>query len=335
MKCPQPNKPVTFALVANKVRPFKKHEVQAARDWKVSLSHPALLVAMKGPAAWPAYCPRVEPPSDPMWLEADEEQRLQWCLQELALAVQPSLETMVLTHTYKVEGEAEEDHDGAADELPNDKYLLPDSAFVIGLLFDWENLYIVAHMAVLPPNRNSPQPIQYRSVVIDQIPFLRPPDGNSDDRYCLVGRAKMGLALMACQRHIFRASQVYDSAALPYRLSMYEEDQVGFVPRGANHSPDRAPERKRRAPSVDGQTKSDIELRREIEEDDNWDIEQYDVDEMERDMEAEIEDPVKKETRMKDIWAGMHVKAKPAVNLWRTRNAKEERKGRARTRQRH
>ena len=206
---------------------------------KISWSNPAVLVAMKGPERWPEFTshrPRIR---DPQWDEADEEQRLHWCLEELAYAVQPSLEALVITNMLKREEQLDN-----PDVLRGEDLQLEEDAIVFGLLYDYSKLYIVAHMAVIPYGDRATMEtwVEYRSVVVDTLDFLRPPDSKTDDRYCLVERAKMGHALMCIERHAFHLATHYECVSPPLRLSQYEEIRLkDFFQRPS--SPARAPTR--------------------------------------------------------------------------------------------
>jgi len=68
--------------------------------------------------------------------------------------------------------------------------------------------------------------VEYRGVVIDPLDFLHLPDSDTDDRYCLVERAKMGLALMCIERHAFHLAAHYECVSPPLRLSQYAETHL-------------------------------------------------------------------------------------------------------------
>ena len=214
--------------MVNTVRPVGPQEVELARKMKISWSNPAVLVAMKGPERWPEFTSRRPRLPNPQWDEADEEQRLQWCLEDLACTVQPSLEALVVTNMLKREGLDD------PDVLRGEDLQLDEDAIVFGLLYDYSKLYIVAHMAVIPHGDRATVEIsvEYHSVVVDTLDFLRPPDGDTDDRYCLVARAKMGLAMMCIQRHAFHLVAHYECVSPPLRLAQYEAIRLnGFLQR--------------------------------------------------------------------------------------------------------
>ena len=98
---------------------------------------------------------------------------------------------------------------------------LDEDAIVFELLYDHSKLYIVAHMAVIPHgHRDAVKPcVEYRSVVVDTLGFLHPPDGDTYHRYCLVRRAKVGHALMCIQRYASHLAAHYISVSSPHRLS--------------------------------------------------------------------------------------------------------------------
>jgi hypothetical protein len=100
---------------------------------------------------------------------------------------------------------------------------LPAWAWIPGILYDYDMCYLVAHIPLLPADRAGTEPVEYISYVFDEIPILRPPDGDSDDRYCLVERARLGLAWMAISKHCNRLASLWDSVQQPMDVQRWEE----------------------------------------------------------------------------------------------------------------
>lgn len=237
----------------NQVRPLTKEEVDATRELPISYNNPALLIGMKGPDQWPEFLQKWDQPlhfDTEEWEGMKEDERLSWCVENMACAVQPSLDVMIMTWslrvaqqvlTYKAEDSkqlpiippAEEGEDISQflpdpnDEEEHPERLewakLPEWAWIPGILYDYNMCYLVAHIPVLPVDRSSTEPVEYISYIFDKIPILRPPSGDDDDRYCLVERVRLGLAWMALSKHAHRLASMWDSVIQPMEIQRYEE----------------------------------------------------------------------------------------------------------------
>lgn len=163
---------VEFAAGLISVRPCRKEEVEAARELPISWSNPSLILAMKGPIPWPETLQKWEQPENreaPDWIEATDEEKLEFCLNDLALAVQPSLDSMVITWMRRVEqqvvpqqktetqypiyppaskdsdiGDYEADSDDQ-EEVPEQLSWkeIPEWAWIPGILYDWKSCILV------------------------------------------------------------------------------------------------------------------------------------------------------------------------------------------------
>ncbi|CCA75095.1 hypothetical protein PIIN_09080 [Serendipita indica DSM 11827] len=258
---------IEFALVHNTIRPYKKEEVEIARTWPISYTRPAVLIAMKGPVQWPDFvrkwdqAPHFETEE---WQRKTPEERLSHCVEDLACAVQPSLDTFVMTWWLRVQQQVIPRRSEQAAEVPlfppaaegeNVKEFLPDPldqeptpktlywwdfpewGWIPGILYDWEKCYLVAHIPILPDDPDGPEPINYVSYVFDEIPLYRPATGDDDDRHCLVERVRLGLAWMALQKHASKLTSMWDNVMHPMDIIKYEEflgmgkHKYGFVER--------------------------------------------------------------------------------------------------------
>lgn len=259
----EPGLRIEFALVHNTVRPFAKEEVEAAREMPISFTHPAVLMAMKGPTQWPDFLRKWdESPhfEDEKWKAMSYEEQLQYCIEDLACAVLPSLDTLVTTWFLRVEQQVTpqktqksypiwpppgEDEDVSRflpdpfDEEPSPKRLewknLPEWAWIPGILYDWNKCYLVAHIPVLPENLTSTTPVEYVSYVFDELEMPHPSSGDEDDRPCLLERVRLGLAWMALAKHAFKVSSLWENVIQPLEIMRYEEiaglreNKYGFV----------------------------------------------------------------------------------------------------------
>lgn len=247
----EPSQKIEFALILNQVRPLTTAEVDATRELPISYNNPALLIGMKGPDQWPDFLQKWDQPphfDTDEWRKMTQTQRLSWCVENLACAVQPSLDVLVMTWSLRVAqqitthkstnadlpiyppGSAEELSEFAPlsdDEEEHPERLewkeLPEWAWIPGILYDYNMCYLVAHIPVLPADRNSTEPVEYISYIFDEIPILRPPSGDDDDRYCLVERVRLGLAWMALSKHAHRLASMWDSVIQPTEVQLYEE----------------------------------------------------------------------------------------------------------------
>jgi hypothetical protein len=223
---------------------------------------------MKGPVQWPDFLQKWDQPphfSTDEWQEMNDEDRLSWCVENLACAIQPSLDVLVMTWCLRVTQQATilkaenlepypmmppaEEGEDISEFLPdpNDAEQhperlewaeLPAWAWIPGILYDYDMCYLVAHIPLVPADRAGTEPVEYISYVFDEIPILRPPDGDSDDRYCLVERARLGLAWMALTKHCHRLASLWDSVQQPMDIQRYEEmATMATIP------PDAVPER--------------------------------------------------------------------------------------------
>ncbi|CAG8610639.1 5167_t:CDS:10 [Acaulospora colombiana] len=259
----QPGLRIEFALVHNTVRPFVKEEVEAAREMPISYTHPAVLLAMKGPTQWPDFLRKWDQSphfEDPQWKAMTYEEQLQYCIEDLACAVLPSLDTLVTTWFLRVEQKVTpqrtqksypiwpppgEDSDvskfapDSDDEEPSPKHLewkkLPAWAWIPGILYDWNKCYLVAHIPVLPDDLTSETPVEYVSYVFDELEMSHPTSGDEDDRPCLLERVRLGLAWMALAKHAFKVSSLWENVIQPLEIMRYEEiaglreNKYGFV----------------------------------------------------------------------------------------------------------
>lgn len=242
---------IEFALVYNSWRPCDAEQVKLARKTEISYANPAVLVAMKGPIQWPEFVRKWDQPflfNLPQWQAFDADTRRDYCIEDLACAVQPSLDALVLTWFLRVEQQvipkrdpdsdfpmyplAEEDEDisdflsDPDDEEPTPDHLdwedPPEWAWIPGILYDYEKCYLVAHIPILP-QLGRDTPVEYVSYLFDELPMARPANGDEDDRECLVERVRLGLAWMSLAKHAFKVTSLWESVVQPLQVLRHEE----------------------------------------------------------------------------------------------------------------
>jgi hypothetical protein len=252
-----PDQRIEFALVRQSVRPFTREEVEFARDIPISYSHPAVFVGMKGPGQWPDHS-NLRKWDQPLHFDTDEwrsmtdDDRLGFCVENLACAVQPSLDALVVCWFLRCEQELTRKRREIYEKLyplyppaeegenveeflpdPNDEEFnpdvleynrLPEWAWIPGILYDYDNCYLVAHIPVLPTDPEGPIPVSYVSYLIDRIPIPRV-GGDDDDRMCLVERVRLCTAWMCMAKHASKVTSMWDSVVQPLETMRYEEVQ--------------------------------------------------------------------------------------------------------------
>lgn len=245
---------VEFALIKELVRPFTKENVEHERELPISYSHPAMLLAMKGPEQWPDFARKWDQPEHfqtDIWKNWKEKDRLGYCIEDLAAAVHPSLDALVATWFLRVEQQVTpvrrsnynklypiypppEEGENVDEFLPNpndeepspdelDYANIPEWAWIPGILYDWKMCYLVAHIPVLPDDPMSEEPVSYVSYLIDEIPMARPPTGDDDDRGCIVERVRLGIAWMCLAKHASKLTSMWDSVLQPMDVMRAEE----------------------------------------------------------------------------------------------------------------
>lgn len=250
-----PDQRIEFALVRESVRPFSREDVEILRDIPISYSHPAVFLAMKGPGQWPDHS-NLRKWDQPFhfdtdeWREMTEDDRLGFCVENLACAVQPSLDALVLNWFLRCEQEATrkrrenyeevypiyppaEEGESINEFLPNPKdeetdpdvleySRIPEWAWIPGILYDYDNCYLVAHIPVLPDDPDGPVPVSYVSYLIDTISIPRV-GGDDDDRLCLVERVRLCTAWICLAKHACKVTSMWDSVVQPLETMRYEE----------------------------------------------------------------------------------------------------------------
>jgi hypothetical protein len=333
---------IEFALVHNTVRPFVKEEVEAAREMPISFTHPAVLMAMKGPTQWPDFLQKWDQSphyEDPEWKKMTYDEKLQYCLEDLACAILPSLDTLVMTWFLRVEQQITtqraqkdypvypppgEDEDVSQflpdphDEEPSPKNLdwkqLPEWAWIPGILYDWETCYLVAHIPILPKDLKSTVPVEYVSYVFDKIKMAHPSSGDEDDRPCLIERTRLGLAWMALAKHAFKLSSLWENVIQPLDIMRYEEvaslreNKYGFVER---------PPSGIRQPTRFFNFENDEYYNPYIQRDPSEEsIIAYQKAKMDDVFRLDPEDERKRDDKMEQAIAGLQKKVAPFVEKW-------------------
>lgn len=179
---------------------------------RISLRHPALLVGMKGTQPWPEGYMYDPPSSDSSSEDEDKEPPdLASIIRDLAAVVQPSLDALIMTWQLRQERLRADPSEADAPPKP-----LPHWLFMYGVIYDAESVTIVAHIPYLEVKAKakvSKKALQYQyySVVVDTLPIIVPTEEESgEDQTWLVERARLNIALLTLQKHVFRLTSLYD-----------------------------------------------------------------------------------------------------------------------------
>jgi len=313
------------------------------REMPISYNRPALLVGMKGPVQWPEFLQKWDQPphfGTEAWTEMSDEERLAYCVDNLACAIQPSLDVLVMTWSLRITQQikvfkaedmspypmmppAEEGEDiseflpDPRDEEKQPEHLewidLPAWAWIPGILFDYDTCYLVAHIPLLPADRTSIEPVEYISYIFDEIPMLRPHDGDSDDRDCLIERARLGLAWMALCKHCHRLASMWDSVIQPMDVLRYEEfaDMATSPPGGVPE-----PEEGTRPPTRLVQANKDRYRRRKEFLSDEESIHRYQQQTVDEALSVDEEQRAEWEKKFKEWIPKLKEAVTPKVERW-------------------
>ncbi len=113
------------------------------KQMSITVTHPALFVAMKGPAPWTNSASR----------RAGE---VDLVFRDLASHVQPSL--TILEKIWRFQ------HDNPDDHAP-----LPGYGIIFGLTYDSQEVHLLAH--ILLPQLSPSSPREYASLLVDTFEF--------------------------------------------------------------------------------------------------------------------------------------------------------------------
>jgi len=136
---------IDFSLLLNPIGSSGELGSRRDRCLRLSLMHPALVVGVKGPIAWPKSL------ADPMPSQRLVNEHI--VLENLAAAVQPSLDTHLLNWLLRCEQILR------VTSFSNTP--LPAWFMVLGVIYDAESIVIVAHipMIVTPTDTMTPQSV--------------------------------------------------------------------------------------------------------------------------------------------------------------------------------
>jgi len=178
--------------------------------------HPALVVGVKGPIAWPKSL------ADPKPSQRLVNEHI--VLENLAAAVQPSLDTHLLNWLLHCEQILR------VTSFSNTP--LPAWFMVLGVIYDAESIVIVAHipMIVTPTDTMTPQSVDsgtrfsYLSCIVDRIPFAPASTKASLSQSWFRDRFCAAFALVSLQTHAFRLASLWEGVVWPPEITLAEAD---------------------------------------------------------------------------------------------------------------
>ncbi|KII93274.1 hypothetical protein PLICRDRAFT_385255 [Plicaturopsis crispa FD-325 SS-3] len=196
--------PLDFALLLHQYG--SSHPTLVERDLflRVSTTHPALVLAVKGPVPWiDDHSPQLP------------GRTMDTILQDLAFHAQPNVDVLLAAlHLRRQQN--------SLRSKENPDLGLPDFAFIIGLVFDAEAVSIVAHIPVVPdPSPDAPAASlgkfgpRYISLTVDILPFTGRPGPGTTVQEWITQRLRVAVALLVVQRHAHRLSAIWQDIVLP------------------------------------------------------------------------------------------------------------------------
>ena len=205
---------VDFALLLNPIGSSGELESRRDRCLRLALMHPALVIGVKGPAAWPKSLTDLNPSQRPMNEHA--------AIESLAAAVQPSLDAHLLNWRLRCE---QLHRVTSSSEIP-----LPAWFMVFGVIYDAESIVIVAHIPfIISPKAtmtwlpvDSGPRFSYLSCVVDCIPFAPAPTKASLSQSWFRDRFRAAFALVSLQTQAFRLASLWESVVWPAEISLSE-----------------------------------------------------------------------------------------------------------------
>ena len=207
---------IDFALLLNPIGSSRELGLRQDRRLRLALLHPALVVGVKGPTVWPKSLAHPKHLRRPMNKNA--------AIQNLVAAVQPSLDTHLLTWQLRCEQ--------LHRVTPASDIQLPAWFMVLGVIYDAESIIIVAHIPfiVTPKDTMTGQSadygprFSYLSCVVDCIPFAPAPVSAEAplSQSWFLDRFRAAFALFSLQKHAFRLATLWDSVLWPQELRLME-----------------------------------------------------------------------------------------------------------------
>ncbi|TFY67100.1 hypothetical protein EVJ58_g1842 [Rhodofomes roseus] len=174
----------------------------------ISAINPALVLCMKGPSRWPGGDHSDSEPT------RTPSRDLAWTLRTLASTSELSVESIVQSLVH---------HSGdknitlpSSDACLTPTIKLPACAMPMGLIYDSEQIHLVAHIPYLNEDGR-----RYLCMVVDSLPF--PSQCNGDVPEFIRGRYRVALALLSLQHHISRLVTLLEHVHWPDHIRSAQE----------------------------------------------------------------------------------------------------------------
>lgn len=218
---------VDFALLLDPVPSSRTRAICRDTHLRLALMHPALVLAIKGPVKWSRALTHSTTFKVP--------KNMHDAARDLARAVQPSLDAHLINWQLRYE-----QADGSSSEGDDE---LPSWFMVLGIIYDAEQIVIVAHVPFLIPQNHSTRHesiyipkrrFAYLSCVIDSIPFAPVSHSAETSQPWCAERFRAAVALFSLQKHAFRLSSLWERVAWPPEITMaeaiLEREYMGATP---------------------------------------------------------------------------------------------------------
>ncbi|KAH9835151.1 uncharacterized protein C8Q71DRAFT_764375 [Rhodofomes roseus] len=195
---------VDCALMYYPTGPANSKSMERLAYTPISAMNPALMLTMKGPTRWPG------PSNNDLTEPTPTEQDLSRTLRNLALTTEMSLDSVIRSFSHfpsPQDALLPPSHDSNTGSTAS--VLLPACAMTMGLIYDSEQIHIVAHIPCVTDDNNQ----SYLSLVVDTLPF--PCRCIGDVPEFIRGRYRVALALLSLQQHVVRLVTLLERVQWP------------------------------------------------------------------------------------------------------------------------